>query len=426
MLSAMFTGVSGMNANGTALSVVSDNIANMNTTGFKSSRASFGDVLSQSIGGSQVGGGVYLNSVSPSFSQGSFESSTNVLDMAVDGSGFFMADSSVGTRYYTRAGEFHIDRTGLVVNSDGYELQAYDATTNVLGNVNLGALNSPPDDTDNITMSANLNSTATVGSVFAIADPTGTSNYSTSISAYDSLGIAHNLNVYFTKLAAPANTWTWNAVSPTSEVTSTSTSGTNAQVASGTLGFNTAGALDTESAITYYNAGGTGIDFVGAVAAQAVDFDYGTAITTDSGTGLDGTTQFGSSSVVYLQTQDGYGSGSLQSVTISSNGTITGVFTNGQSRSIAQVALTTFPAQTELTKSGGNLFTESYDSGAAVVSTPGSGSAGSILSNTLELSNVDLASEFVKMIMNQRGFQANSRIVSVSDDLLAELVNLTR
>ena len=128
----------------------------------------------------------------------------------------------------------------------------------------------------------------------------------------------------------------------------------------------------------------------------------------------------------YTQTQDGYASGSLVNVSVATDGTITGLFTNGQSRSISQIALTTFAAETKLTKAGGNLFTESYESGDAIITTPGSGGAGEILSNTLELSNVDLGGEFVKMIMNQRGFQANSRIVSVSNEILAELVNLSR
>jgi flagellar hook protein FlgE len=421
----MFTGVSGMNANGTALSVVSDNIANMNTTGFKSSKASFGDVLGQSIGSAQIGGGTYLNTVATSFGQGSFESSTNVLDMAIDGNGFFVVDATAGTRYYSRAGEFHIDRDGYIVDSAGNQLQAFDATTNALGNVLIGALNSPPNPTTTMDLAANFDSRETAGAAFSIADPTGTSKYSTTIPVYDSLGIKHDVTVYFQKTAA--NEWTWNAVANASEVTSTSVSGNNALIASGQLDFTSNGELDIEGATTYYNlAVPTGIDFAGATAAQTIAVDFGTSITTDSGTGLDGTTQFGSISAIYLQTQNGYGSGSLQSISVASDGTLTGLFSNGQSRGIAQIAIATFQAETELTKAGGNLFTESYESGAGIFTAPGSGGAGEILANTLELSNVDLGAEFVRMIMNQRGFQANSRIVSVSNEILAELVNLSR
>ena len=220
MLSSMFTGVSGMNANGTALSVVSDNVANMNTTGFKSSKASFGDVLGQSIGTSQIGGGTYLGGVSQSFAQGAFEGSSNVLDMAIDGGGFFMVESTEGTKYYTRAGEFHIDRDGYIVDSDGNQLQAYDSTTNALSNVLLGALNSPPNPTVAVDIAANMDSREVAGAAFAIATPATTSDYSTSIPMYDSLGIKHDITVYFQKTAA--NTWSWNAVATASEVTSTS------------------------------------------------------------------------------------------------------------------------------------------------------------------------------------------------------------
>jgi flagellar hook protein FlgE len=430
MLSSMFTGVSGMNANGTALSVVSDNIANMNTTGFKASKASFGDVLGQSIGTSQIGGGTYLSSVATSYAQGSFENSTNVLDMAIDGNGFFVVQATEGTRYFTRSGEFHVDRDGFIVDSGGNQLQAFDSTTSALGNVLIGALNSPPQRTETIDIAANLDSREITGVDFAITDPTGTSSFSTTIPVYDSLGNKHDVTVYFQK--TDANEWTWNAVANADEVTvvGTATDGTNSLIASGQLDFTSNGELDEEGATTYYNlAAPTGITFIGATAEQEVDFDFGTSITTDAavgGTGLDGTTQFGSISAIYLQTQNGYGSGSLQSISVSADGTLTGLFTNGQSRGIAKIAIATFQAETELTKAGGNLYTESYESGAGIFAAPGSGGAGEILSNTLELSNVDLGAEFVRMIMNQRGFQANSRIVSVSNEILAELVNLSR
>lgn len=426
-LTSLFTAVSGMNANGTALSVISDNVANMNTTGFKSSRAAFGDILSQQIGESQVGRGVLLTDVASQFTQGTFENTASVLDMAVDGDGLFVMKDSSGT-YYTRAGQFSVDKDGYVVNSSGIILQGYlysdtGTATSALGDINVSSVNSAPNDTLNVELSANLDSGATIPAAFSVNDPNTTSNFSTSITAYDSLGNGHNVNVYFRKSAeaVTGNTWAWYAVVDAAD----SLSGNTEIQAQGTLGFTSDGFLDTESAVTYPLVGG--FDFNGgAAAAQAIDFDFGTSITTDGGSGRDGTTQYSGESATSFQSQDGYSSGSLKSITISQDGTMTGIFTNGQTRGLAQLALAKFISPTGLTKMGRGLYAESTESGQPVITTPGSSGTGAVLSNTLELSNVDLAEEFVKMILSQRGFQANSRVISTSDELMQELVNLKR
>jgi len=427
-LTSLFTAVSGMNANGTALSVISDNVANMNTTGFKSSRAAFGDILSQQIGESQVGRGVLLTEVAPQFTQGTFENTASVLDMAVDGDGLFVMKDSTGT-YYTRAGQFSVDKEGYVVNASGIKLQGYlysatGTATSALGDINVSSVNSAPNATQNVVLAANIDSRATIPAAFDVTDPNTTSNFSTSVTAYDSLGNGHNVNVYFRKTAeaATGNSWAWYAVVDAAD----SSSGSTEIQAQGTLGFTNNGFLDTESAITYNLASG-GFDFNGGAAAgQVIDFDFGTSITTDAGTGLDGTTQYGAESATSFQSQDGYASGSLKSITISQDGTMTGIFTNGQTRGLAQLALAKFISPTGLTKMGRGLYAESTESGQPVISTPGSSGTGAVLSNTLELSNVDLAEEFVKMILSQRGFQANSRVISTSDELMQELVNLKR
>ncbi|MBI5056940.1 MAG: flagellar hook protein FlgE [Nitrospirae bacterium] len=425
MLTSLFTAVSGMNVNGTALSVIGDNVANMNTTGFKTSKASFGDILSQQLGTSQIGRGVEVSAVTPQFTQGSFENSANVLDLAVDGDGLFIVGDASGT-FYTRAGQFNLDKDGYIVNPNGMKLKGYlysasGTASSGLGDINLSALNSAPNHTEDVTISANLDSRSVIPGAFDVTDPNTTSNFSSSITVYDSLGNGHVVDVYFRKSveAATGNSWQWFAVVNGAD----SASGTTEIQANGTLGFDTNGALDTESAITYPTGG---FDFNGGAAAnQTIAFDFGDSITTDGGTG-DGTTQFGSLSSTVFQNQDGYSSGSLRSITISQDGVMTGIFTNGQTRGVGQVALAKFLAPTELTKMGKNLYAESTDSGQPVISTPGSSGTGQVMSNTLELSNVDLAEEFVKMIISQRGFQANSRIVSTSDELMQELVNLKR
>nr|MBC8553208.1 flagellar hook-basal body complex protein [Candidatus Brocadiales bacterium] len=262
---------------------------------------------------------------------------------------------------------------------------------------------------------------------FSVSSPDATSNFSTSVTAYDSLGNDHSVNIYFRNNGdnatdATRTDWQWRAVVGASD----SASGSAEIQASGTLTFTSGGALYSESAITSPLASG-GFDFAsGAAAGQAITFDFGTTIAADSTTGFAGTTQFGAASSTVALTQDGYSSGSLKSVTIAPTGVVTGIFTNGQSRDISQIVLAKFAAPTELTKLGENLFASSSASGQAVVNAPGGSGVGSVVSNTLELSNVDLAQEFVKMIVNQRGFQANSRIITVSDELLSEVVNLKR
>jgi flagellar hook protein FlgE len=227
------------------------------------------------------------------------------------------------------------------------------------------------------------------------------------------------VDVYFRKsIEVPTgNTWEWNAVVGAAD----SLSGNTEVQANGTITFNNNGYLDTENTIAAsFNFTG------GAASAQVINFDFGDSITTDGGTGQDGTVQYGGQSATMFQNQDGYASGALKSITISQDGTMTGIFTNGQTRGVAQVALAKFLSPHALTKMGRNLFAESTNSGQPVISVPGTSGTGTVLSNTLEQSNVDLAEEFVKLIMHQRGFQANSRMISTSDELMMELVNLKR
>jgi flagellar hook protein FlgE len=427
-LTSLFTAVSGMNANGTALSVIGDNVANMNTTGFKASRAAFGDILAQQVSEGQIGRGVMISSVSPSFTQGTFENTSNVTDLAVDGDGMFIVEDAAGT-YYTRAGQFNINKDGYVVNPSNQILQGYlynqsGAVTSGLGDINLSSLNSSPSQTNDITISANLDSRESVPAVpFDVTDPSSTSNFSSSITVYDSLGNSHVVDVYFRKsLETPTgNTWQWNAVVGAGD----SLSGNTEIQANGNITFNNNGYLDTESAITYLPSGG--FDFTGgAASAQVIDFDFGDAITTDGGSGQDGTVQYGGQSATMFQNQDGFSSGALKSITIAQDGTMTGFFTNAQTRGVAQVALAKFFSPHALTKMGRNLYAESTNSGQPVISIPGTSGLGKVLSNSLEQSNVDLAEEFVKLIIHQRGFQANSRMISTSDELMMEVVNLKR
>ncbi|MBI5747380.1 MAG: flagellar hook protein FlgE [Nitrospirae bacterium] len=427
ILTSLFSGVSGLNANGSAISIIGNNIANMNTTGFKASTATFADVIGQDLAGSsgssQIGRGVFLSSVNPTFTQGSFETTSSALDLAIDGNGFYEVKDSSGGTFYTRAGNFDMDKDGNIVNPEGLILQGYqvDSAGNITGTIDdltISSSTSPPRATTDAEIAANLDSSSTIPAAFDVTDPTSTSNFSTAMTVYDSLGNGHLTTVYFRKSAeaATGNTWEWYAVVDGSELTG----GVTAIQAQGTIDFDTTGAMNTVATTL------SDFDFSGgATQSQAITFDFGSTIA-GGGTGLDGTTQFASTSATVSQNQDGYSSGALQGFSIDQEGMITGLFTNGQTRVLGQVVLATFSSPDGLTQMGSNLYAESFESGQPIVGAPNTAGRGSIQANSLELSNVDLGSEFINLITAQRGFQANSRIITTTDDILGELVNLKR
>ena len=423
MLSSLWTGISGLDANGAAMGVIGNNIANVNTIGFKGSAAAFSDILSQTLmgtnGGNQIGRGVKLDAVQTQFLQGSFETTGNATDMAIDGNGFFIVKNPDGGQFYTRAGQFIIDDKGYLVNPDNLVVQGYaiNATGQVatnLSDINLSKSISNPKMSSLVNLSVNLDAGATVPTTaWNLATLSSDMyNYTTSVTVYDSLGGAHPVSIYFVKTAA--NAWTAHYVY-------TDSTGTQQEAGTQDLSFGTDGSLttDNEAAINFASLAD------GATTPQPITFDYGDG-TAGGGTGLDQTTQFASPSVTNLINQDGYQSGSLLSVTVDLDGVITGLFSNGQTRQISQMALADFASPWGLTKMGGNLYGESHASGQPVINKPGTGGVGTIHANALEQSNVDLAAEFVKLITTQRGFQANSKIITTSDEMLADVVNLKR
>ena len=421
-LTSLFTGVAGVNSNMSALSVVGNNIANSNTTGFKTGSVTFGDVMNNSVAsGLQIGLGVTVEDVNTDFSQGVFETSTNGLDMAIDGEGFFIVQDTAGTTNYTRAGQFHLDKNGNLITPQGNNVQGYSiasgTTSATLADVTLNFAAIAPQTTSTATIAANLDSSSSI-QTFALATPSSTSAFNTSLTVFDSLGNNHLITLYFSKSAS--NAWVVNGVVPAADALS----GVDEIAYTKVLTFNTSGALLTEPAPV---AADNDFDFSGGpTQSQAIDFDFGDAITTDGGTGLLGTTQYGTTSAVSSQTQNGFSSGSLQRISIDSSGVVTGIFSNGSTSNVAQIAIATFPNTNGLGLAGKSLYIETNDSGQSVIGTPGSSGRGAIKSSALELSNVDLAAEFVKMITFQRGFQANSRVITMSDEVMNELVNIKR
>ncbi len=436
MLTSLFTGISGLNANGLALSIIGDNIANANTVGFKASRANFGDILSQTLGGAsamQVGRGTMIIDIQKLFTQGTLETTANPLDLAIEGDGFFVVQQPNGPTYYTRAGQFRINKDGYVVDPNGYLLQAYQMDVNgnvtgAIGNVYLAGLMSDPSATSLINTQVNLDSrestttwSFTPGSTLPAA---GTYNYSTAITIYDSQGNPHLVYTYFCKTAA--NTWQAHVVYNNS---ATGTNYVEVDFDTGTAGtqpviiqFDSNGALydiyvttpNIPPNPTFRPTAGLDFSAWGVTSPQNVNIDFANS------------TQYGSPNAVVFQNQNGYSAGNLIAVTVDQDGVISGVFTNGQVKKVAQVVLAKFVAAHNLTKVGNNLYLESYTSGGPTYGAPGSIGVGKVYANSLEASNVDLAEEFIRMIAAQRGYQANVRVITTTDNVLNELMNIVR
>jgi len=427
IVGSMFSGISGLNANAVAMEIIGNNLANVNTPAFKYSRPDFSDVLSKVLAqGYSVGRGTQVGSTKMVFSQGGFQTTDNVTDIALSGSGFFQTYDTVNQGvYYTRTGNFSIDAQGYMISPLGYRLQGFpvDAAGDyegVPGDVLIPQSALEPQPTTEMTIHANLASDATYVGPFDVNDPTNTSNFTTAITVYDSLGVPHQVTAYFTVQNAPGpgggNSWDINVVVDANDATS----GVDTIAITGTLDFTTDGELYD------VNYSAPDFDFVGAVTQnQVINLEFGTSII-DGGTGLDGTTQFGDQSSLVFQNQDGYAPSFLEAIDIDSDGVVIGKYANGETRQFARIAVVNFTNPDGLTQLGGNLFSTSETSGEPIVAVANVSGNGSIFSSTLELSNVDIAGQFVSMITTQRGFQAASRAITTSDEMMAEAVNMTR
>lgn len=415
--SALYTGISGLNANGEAMSVIGNNISNVNTIGFKQGRMLFSDVLSSTIsGGSQIGRGVQIQTVENQFTQGSFESTESGTDLAIQGDSFFVVQNTSG-RYYTRAGAFSFNKDKTLVNPEGYQVMGYGIIPSsgladgVLKPIDLtNFATTPPKQTSNVKFVVNLDSTQTTPALaWDPANPVATSNFSTSLSVYDSQGNAHTATAYFRKTAD--NTWDWHVILPDAVA---GTPGSSTSPIDGTLTFDETGALTGQTPLA---SAAQNITFTGGVAApQPIFFDLG----------VGATTQYASSSVVSSQTQDGYYQGTLTKITIDDKGYVNGVYSNGQLQKLYQVALAKFSSTAGLSKAGGTLFEETLESGQPLFSDASTPGVGKILANSLEQSNVDMAAQFVKMITTQRGYSANSKTITTADEMLQEVLSLKR
>jgi len=424
--SALYSGVSGLKTNSHAMSVIGNNLAHTNTTGFKGARTIFSDLLSSSVAGSggtsQIGRGVNLSKVDNIFSQGTFESTESGLDVAIEGESFFMLkEPGNDTMYYSRAGAFRFDEAGNLINPEGFQVQGqlFNTATNTLipGDpqaitvANTGLIPA------NLTTTMELNTNLDAGEVpplvapFDYTDPS-TYNYSSSTQVFDSLGNPHLITTYFEKDAAP-NTWNWYWSAEDAAGTVLGGPGAvngdeNTPMATQLI-FDDTGILDPPIPVQTIGA----IDWAnGSDAAQAIDITFDT-------------TQFNSASVVISQEQNGFGAGDLTSVDIDQDGIVVASYSNGEQINIAQLVLSKFQNPGGLQAAGSNMFVATAAAGAPRSGLPGP-ELGKIFTNSLEQSNVDMGAEFVRMITVQRGFQANSKIITTVDELLGELINLKR
>jgi flagellar hook protein FlgE len=429
MMKSLYTAATGLGAQSDAMGVVGHNISNVNTLGYKTSRARFDELVTNAVGLRRVAGqGSRLAGIDALFTQGALLSTGVPTDLAIQGPGFFVLNgtvSGVNGNFYTRVGQFQIDADGNLASPDGLKVQGYlaDATgaiTGALGDVQLPTTVAPAA-TLNVQIAANLSAdTAPLASPPAPAyepNTAGSYNFPTSLTVYDSLGVAHDVTVHFRKTSN--TTWDWHAAAPSSELTSPG-AGVLTERASGTLTFDTDGRLVSETTAA------SSFDFVGATQPQTINFDFGDELAVAGNTGRAGSTANGGASSVNALSQDGYGSGAIAGFSVQQDGLVMATFTNGQSRTVAQLAVANFRAEHGLVGMGGSLYAPSEASGEPLVGTANSGGRGSINAGALESSNVDLSREMVSLIAFQRGFQANARTVTTADEMMNELVNLKR
>lgn len=424
----MYRGLSGLNASGASIQVTGDNIANVNTVGHRASRAQFEDVLNRSIMGvGQLGGGVRMAKIEKMFHQGAIVDSPRSSDMAINGRGFFVLrgnHNGVEGSYYSRAGQFKLDDNGLLSNMQGLRVQGYSADANGVISTQLGDLqldqNIPPNPTSEISMEIAFDGNpqgALVPGGFVLGTPASTT-FQQELTVYDSMGTAHQVQMHFTRI--DQTNWEWNMVGNGAEM--------DPQVAgqvvldSGTVVFNTDGTLNTSTQT------GSAMDFLGATANQTVAFDFTGSGQSSRSTGptVVGAVPPPNQTDVIGITNNGYSSGSFVDIGLEADGTIVGRYDNGRSLTIGRMALADFRSEDGLESVGGTMFTANFKSGDALIGFAGTGGRGMIRGNALEQSNVDLSNEFVRMITDQRAYQATAKTITTADELLVETVNLKR
>jgi flagellar hook protein FlgE len=406
--------LSGLTAESTALSAIANNLSNQNTPGYKDTTVQFSDLFYQQLGtaGSgdpiQLGAGTEVSSMPALFTQGSISDTGVPTDVAIQGSGFFVVQNSDGSLNYTRAGDFSVGANNNLITSSGQDVLGYPAVNGVVNTsagivplqLNTGII-SPPTATANVALTTNLNAAANVGDT-----------YSTPVTVYDSLGATHTLTYTFTNTGP--GTWSYSISIPAADVGQT---GNPVVLSTGNLTFDSSGNLETPAA----NVSGITLPTGDTLAdgANALNFSWNLY---SNGTPL--LTQVAAPSSTSAINQDGSSSGTLVSYSIGSDGTIAGSFSNGTTESLGELALANFANPDGLQLDGNTDYSPTLASGPAVVGVPGTGSLGTITGGALELSNVDIATEFANLIVAQRGFEADAKAVTTFDQITQDTIAL--
>lgn len=543
VMGSMYTGISGLTTHAERMSVLGNNIANTSTVGFKSGNVQFEDLFysSRTLGASvgQIGHGARVSSIYQDFSQGAYENTGSVTDVALGGRGFFMVNDSVnGSKYFTRAGNFNFSKEGYLVNPQGLRVQGWEAgqtadsvTKGAIGDLKLDSFQSDPKESTIVSLSVNLSKKA-VDKTTAVVDPlkpgadhfalfskwdgSGASSkplgddaysYQKTINVFDKAGSAHEVTVYFDKARDKDGKLTWEYIVTTDpsedgrtamEVPAVAgppavaafTRKAKGLLMAGTMSFNSAGAMENMSAYTYDAGAGTAnaddkanwtpaefdengfpiftanfsnlvgvndtddpatgekpeliaLDFgmssksaawkaptpptvLNMATAEASEANLASIDSADINKTNKSATSYDLASTTHSMNQDGYTAGFLQEVTVDRNGVVSGRYSNGRKEELFVLGLADFANRQGLSLQGGNLFAQSTSSGQAVIGTANTGRLGAVSSNTLELSNVDMSRQMVKLITTQRGYQSNSKVITTSDEMLQEAINLKR
>lgn len=410
MASAFSTALSALNADSTAIDVVGNNLANLNTNGFKASTVDFSDLMAEQLGtgsgNGQVGMGVGQVMAVQDFTQGSITTTNGALDAAIQGNGFFVVTDSNNTQLYTRDGSFQLDANGDLLTATGQNVQGWTATNGVVdtngavGNITLpvGSVIAPTA-TTTMSMNVNLDSTTATNGTF-----------SAPIQVYDSLGTAHTLTVTYTETAP--NTWSYAVTVPAADLPANA----NTTVASGTLTFDANGNLTAPPA-------GTPVAIaIPALADGAAAMNVNWSLYNSAGTPE--ITQYAQTSGMSSPEQNGNAAGQVSQVSIQNNGMIVADYTNGQQVTLGQLAVASIANPTSLVQVGNNNLQASASTAQAAIGAAGTGGRGQIQGGAVEASNTDMAAEFTQLLTYERSYQAASRVITTSDTLAQETVNL--
>jgi len=432
-LTSFYTALTGLNSNSHTINVIGDNLANLNTTGFKAGKATFAEIIGGMSGFSATGNpivfgqGSMLNGVVHKQAQGTPEYTGNSTDAMINGNGYFIVATGDGGIGYTRAGRLQFDSGGGLVSSDGYQLMGYMADDNGISSVSglvpieirMGQF-IPAKATDEVAAAVNLDSQTEAGMG-------AMSQFATSIQVYASLGSVHNITVIFTKdSTSPADpdvssTWNWEAMIPAEDTNGGAIGDAPIQIGSGTLVFDKQGLLSSPGVGDPFEVLTLGTN---ALANGATLKDIKFRMWDDQGRPL--ITSAASESGTSFTAQNGFAASTLASVAFSNTGVVIGIAANGNAVELAQLAVANFPNVEGLQKYNGSTFIASSNAGEPSIGAPGSGGRGTINGGSLEMSNVDMAEEFINLIMAQRAFQANARMITTSDELYMEAISLKR